>query len=103
MTLLSEATPQEAEVDSEAKFQRLLASHAELPVSFHPRTPRSARGRFPEEVGDDDDDEKLHGDFSDEDEDVIGGPSAEGSITDDFRWMSASPAGTGMDVDMVDI
>ncbi|KAK7064027.1 hypothetical protein R3P38DRAFT_2821926 [Favolaschia claudopus] len=51
LNLLAESRPVESEVQSEAAFQRLLASGVELP-----RTPRSAadRGRYPEEAGQDD-------------------------------------------------
>lgn len=89
---------QEAELQSEASFQRLVASHAELPLAFHPRTPRSARGRFPEEVGGDDDDRRNADDNSDDDDDILfSGPSGEGSINGESRW-SDSPA---MDIEMV--
>ena len=58
-TLLSESSPQEHEMRSEARLQRLLSSHPQaLPLT--PRAPRSSRGRFPEMVGgDDDEDENL--------------------------------------------
>ena len=46
IAVLQETNVQEAELQSEASFQRLVASHAELPLAFHPRTPRSARGIF---------------------------------------------------------
>ncbi len=51
MTLLAqEARPEEAEVKSEAAFQRLVASVSDLPIQ--PRTPRPVdRGRYPEEAG----------------------------------------------------
>ncbi|KAJ3825626.1 hypothetical protein F5880DRAFT_207835 [Lentinula raphanica] len=54
LNLLAESRPVENEVKSEAAFQRLVAAGAELPM--HPRTPStmSNRGRFPEEVCDDD-------------------------------------------------
>lgn len=88
----------ETEVQSEASFQRLVASHAELPLAFHPRTPRSARGRFPEEVRGDDDARKDGDDSDDDDDDVVfGGHSGEGSVIDE-RWGSDSPA---MDIEMV--
>ncbi|KAG9314192.1 hypothetical protein JVU11DRAFT_4978 [Chiua virens] len=64
LNLLSESRPEENEVKSEAAFQRLLASCSDLPLQ--PRVPRalSDRGRYPEEVGD---------------EEVLG----EGSLSDD--------------------
>ncbi|KAF7347636.1 hypothetical protein MVEN_01520600 [Mycena venus] len=48
LNLLAESRPVESEVQSEAAFQRLLASGVELP-----RTPRTVadRGRYPEEAG----------------------------------------------------
>ncbi|KAF7339268.1 hypothetical protein MSAN_02140300 [Mycena sanguinolenta] len=48
LNLLAESRPVENEVQSEAAFQRLLASGVELP-----RTPRTVvdRGRYPEEAG----------------------------------------------------
>lgn len=52
MTLLAqESRPEDAEVKSEAAFQRLVASVSELPMP--PRTPRPLidRGRYPEEAG----------------------------------------------------
>lgn len=54
LNLLAESRPEEAEVKSEAAFQRLITSCSELPLQ--PRTPRSAtdRGRYPEEVGHED-------------------------------------------------
>ena len=51
MTLLAqESRPEDAEVKSEASFQRLVASVSELPLQ--PRTPRPPidRGRYPEEA-----------------------------------------------------
>ncbi|RXK34622.1 hypothetical protein M231_08122, partial [Tremella mesenterica] len=55
-TLVSEASPLEHEMRSEARLQRLLSSHpSALPLT--PRAPRSSRGRFPEMVGGDDDDD----------------------------------------------
>lgn len=68
LNLLAESRPEENEVKSEAAFQRLLASCSDLPLQ--PRTPRapSDRGRYPEEVGD----EEVHGEGSpsDDDDDV---------------------------------
>ena len=55
-TLVSESSPLEHEMRSEARLQRLLSSHpSALPLT--PRAPRSSRGRFPEMVGGDDDDD----------------------------------------------
>ncbi|KAE9400549.1 hypothetical protein BT96DRAFT_819019 [Gymnopus androsaceus JB14] len=52
INLLAESRPVENEVKSEAAFQRLVASGAELPIQ--PRTPHiSDRGRYPEEACDD--------------------------------------------------
>lgn len=62
--IITESNPSENEVKSEAKFQRFVASHAEIPAPFrsYPRTPRSRagssngirivpeKGRFPEEA-----------------------------------------------------
>ncbi|THV07613.1 hypothetical protein K435DRAFT_772483, partial [Dendrothele bispora CBS 962.96] len=53
-TLLAESRPIENEVKSEAAFQRLLASGAELPMPPHTPRPSSDRGRYPEEAGHDD-------------------------------------------------
>lgn len=68
LNLLAESRPEENEVKSEAAFQRLLASCSDFPLQ--PRTPRapSDRGRYPEEVGD----EEVHGEgsLSDDDDDV---------------------------------
>ena len=68
LNLLTESRPEEDEVKSEAAFQRLIASCSDLPLQ--PRTPRapSDRGRYPEEVGD----EEVHGEGSpsDDDDDV---------------------------------
>ncbi|KXN88728.1 hypothetical protein AN958_00274 [Leucoagaricus sp. SymC.cos] len=51
LNLLAESRPEEAEVKSEAAFQRLITSCSEVPLQ--PRTPRPAtdRGRYPEEAG----------------------------------------------------
>ena len=101
MAVLQESTTStETEVQSEASFQRLVASHAELPMAFHPRTPRSAKGRFPEEVGDDNALRRNDSDDSDDDDGdvMIGGPSGEGSVADDGRWFSDA---AGMDIEMV--
>ena len=57
-TLISESAPLEHEMRSEARLQRLLSSHAAV-LPLTPRAPRSARGRFPETAGDDDDDNET--------------------------------------------
>ncbi|KAF8913061.1 hypothetical protein CPB84DRAFT_1760258 [Gymnopilus junonius] len=51
LNLLAESRPEDTEIKSEAAFQKLVASVSELPLQ--PRTPRSFvdRGRYPEEVG----------------------------------------------------
>ena len=54
-TLISESSPLEHEMRSEARLQRLIASHPRA-LPFTPRASRSSRGRFPETVDDDDDD-----------------------------------------------
>ncbi|KAK4685876.1 hypothetical protein P7C73_g4262, partial [Tremellales sp. Uapishka_1] len=55
-TLISESSPLEHEMRSEARLQRLISSHpSALPLT--PRAPRSSRGRFPEMVGGDDDED----------------------------------------------
>ncbi|KAF8167700.1 hypothetical protein B0H34DRAFT_682749 [Crassisporium funariophilum] len=50
LNLLAESRPDDAEVKSEAAFQRMVASCSELPAQ--PRTPRAFtdRGRYPEEA-----------------------------------------------------
>lgn len=47
---MAESRPEEAEVKSEAAFQKLVASVSEVPLQ--PRTPRALadRGRYPEEA-----------------------------------------------------
>lgn len=57
-TLISETTPHEHEIQSEARLQRLISSHPRA-VPFTPRTSRSSRGRFPETAGDDDDEDDF--------------------------------------------
>jgi hypothetical protein len=59
-TLISEATPLEHEMRSEARLQRLLTSHPHA-LPFTPRAPRSSRGRFPETADEDDDDDAFFG------------------------------------------
>lgn len=58
-TLISESSPLEHEMRSEARLQRLLMSHPSS-LSLTPRqrrTMRMSRGRFPDMVGDDDDED----------------------------------------------
>ncbi|BEI81763.1 hypothetical protein CcaverHIS002_0209230 [Cutaneotrichosporon cavernicola] len=60
-TLISESSPLEHEMRSEARLQRLLSSHPSS-MALTPRqrrTMRMSRGRFPEMVGDDDDDDDM--------------------------------------------
>ena len=57
-TLISESSPLEHEMRSEARLQRLIASHPQtLPMT--PRPSRSSRGRFPESIDDDDDEHSM--------------------------------------------
>lgn len=56
-TLISESSPLEHEMRSEARLQRLLSSHPQV-LPLTPRAPRSSRGRFPETAGDDDDEDE---------------------------------------------
>lgn len=72
LRLLAESHPEENEVESEAAFQRFVASCSDLPLA--PRTPRapSDRGRYPEEVGDEETQEEgSPSDDDDEDVDAI--------------------------------
>ncbi|WRT63832.1 uncharacterized protein IL334_000757 [Kwoniella shivajii] len=56
-TLASEERPLDHEMQSEARLQRFLLSHPQkLPLT--PRAPKGSRGRFPDQVGGDDDDEE---------------------------------------------
>lgn len=66
--LLAESRPEEAEVKSEAAFQRLITSCSELPLQ--PRTPRTAtdRGRYPEEAVHEDEETQREDTPSDDDE-----------------------------------
>ncbi|ORX34798.1 hypothetical protein BD324DRAFT_134540 [Kockovaella imperatae] len=57
-TLISESSPLEHEMRSEARLQRLIASHPRA-MPFTPRPSRSSRGRFPETADDDDDDDAM--------------------------------------------
>jgi len=76
-----------------------VASHAELPLPFHPRTPRSARGRFPEEFSaEDEGDRNKDGDEDSDDDDVVfGAPSGESGVAEASAWANDTPA---MDVEM---
>lgn len=59
-TLISESSPLEHEMRSEARLQRFISSHpSAIPLTLTPRQRRMSRmtrGRFPESVDDDDDD-----------------------------------------------
>lgn len=110
-------SPIEAELKSEAQFQRLVASWANsgLPMTKHfPRTPRSwtDRGRFPEEAGNDD----VEGtNDSGSDDDDLGAPGSVHSMSTTPSGTSVTPSGVedhglmpldttcgnGMDVDTV--
>lgn len=118
LTLLSESHPEDAEVKSEAQFQRFVASCSDLPLQ--PRTPRapSDRGRYPEEA---DTDEPQREDTPSDDEDDLEAkesttfaftPSepinivkpvtpAHSVIGDDFSV--ESPGGVAMDIDFVSV
>ncbi|KAJ7651714.1 hypothetical protein DFH06DRAFT_551893 [Mycena polygramma] len=78
LNLLAESKPVENEVQSEAAFQRLLASGVELP-----RTPRTVadRGRYPEEAG--------HEEFQREDT-----PSDDGEENDSTYPFCPIPSGS---------
>ncbi|KAG9086370.1 hypothetical protein FRC06_003134, partial [Ceratobasidium sp. 370] len=105
------ANPADSELKSEASFQRLLASNADLPGALvrtpHPR--RRDRGRFPEVYLDED--EVVE---SDDDDDDLGtaGPAASGSnealstrgappqVADEFTMDDILDSPARMDVDM---
>jgi hypothetical protein len=57
-TLISETAPQEHEMQSEARMQRFMHSHASR-LPFTPRASKSTRGRFPEMADNEDDDNDL--------------------------------------------
>ena len=125
---MAESRPEEAELKSEAAFQRLVASVSELPAQ--PRTPRTFadRGRYPEEAGQEevtredspsDDEEADEGPFAFNSSSTgtqpiaIGKPrtitpagSVAGSINGDDAGMSISETsssfggGAAMDIDM---
>ncbi|KAF9244510.1 hypothetical protein BU15DRAFT_71494 [Melanogaster broomeanus] len=114
LNLLAESHLEENEVKSEAAFQRLIASCSELPMQ--PRTPRapSDRGRYPEEVGeeevqreetpsdDDDDDVEAIFAFDPQSEPTTTKPSTPAhSMNGDETSMSVmgSPMVVPMDVD----
>ncbi|KAK7059186.1 hypothetical protein VNI00_001813 [Paramarasmius palmivorus] len=112
----SDSRPGDEEVKSEAAFQRLLASGAELPL--HPRTPRapSDRGRYPEEAGTENEPQREDSPSEDEEGDSYfpSYPSSEpitiskrhtpaSSVNgDDMTSMSISesPSCTPMDIDV---
>ncbi|KAK7463894.1 hypothetical protein VKT23_005829 [Stygiomarasmius scandens] len=119
--LLAESRPIENEVKSEAAFQRLLASGAELPITPRTFRPPSDRGRYPEEAGQDDfqredtpsDDEELDDDPSGAIPTSISEPiniarshishtPASSVSGDDLNSMciSESPCTTPMEIDM---
>ena len=84
LNLLAESRPEDAEVKSEAAFQKLVASVSDLPAA--PRTPRTVtdRGRYPEEAGQE---ENTREDSpSDDDE-----PEAEEGT---FAFSAPPPSGT---------
>ncbi|KAF8215974.1 hypothetical protein K438DRAFT_1954660 [Mycena galopus ATCC 62051] len=114
LNLLSESRPVENEVQSEAAFQRLLASGVELP-----RTPRTVtdRGRYPEEADpeefqredtpsdDGDDNDSVYTPFQPipNGSEPINIRTPAGSVNgDDINTMciSESPSLSGMDVDV---
>ncbi|KAJ7170110.1 hypothetical protein C8R46DRAFT_994830 [Mycena filopes] len=115
LNLLAESRPVESEVQSEAAFQRLLASGVELP-----RTPRTVadRGRYPEEAGPDEFQREDTPSDDGEDDDSTYTPfhpiasgsepinirTPAGSVNgDDLNTMclSESPGLSSMDVDVV--
>ncbi|KAI0778743.1 hypothetical protein BD413DRAFT_466180 [Trametes elegans] len=107
--LVAESQLQENEVQSEAQFQRMLAS-----FSMHPRTPRPAsdRGRYPEDAAEEepqrestpsDDEEELDDaiPFAYTDSAVATKPVTPAqSVNGDDPSMLESPIGFAMDVDM---
>ncbi|KAI0334371.1 hypothetical protein GY45DRAFT_1318375 [Cubamyces sp. BRFM 1775] len=106
--LVAESQAQENEVQSEAQFQRMLAS-----FSMHPRTPRPAsdRGRYPEDAAEEEpqrestpsDEEELDDSvpFAYTDSAAATKPVTPAqSINGDDPSMLESPIGFAMDVDM---
>ncbi|KAJ7446419.1 hypothetical protein B0H11DRAFT_2162301 [Mycena galericulata] len=113
LNLLAESRPVENEVQSEAAFQRLLASGVELP-----RTPRTVadRGRYPEEAGHEEfQREDTPSDDGDDDStypplyplptgtEPINIRTPAGSVNGDDMCISESPSLSGMDVDVVSL
>ena len=115
LSLVAESHMQDSEVQSEAQFQRLLASFSDSPTN--PRTPRAAsdRGRYPEEAGGDDEPQREATPSDDEDDldDTVPFMYADSSaptkpatpaqsVSGDDLGMLESPIGSvAMDVDMV--
>ncbi|KAJ7897096.1 hypothetical protein B0H14DRAFT_2332729 [Mycena olivaceomarginata] len=112
LNLLAESRPVESEFQSEAAFQRLLASGVELP-----RTPRTVadRGRYPEEAGHEEFQREDTPSDDGEDNDSTYTPfhpmpngsepinirTPAGSVSgDDYMYISESPSLCGMDVDV---
>lgn len=88
------SSPIESELKSEAQFQRLIASYSYngFPPSKHiPRTPRawSDRGRYPEEVGGDDDLDQGYESASEDGED--------GKAESSAHSVGVTPSGLGED------
>ncbi|CUA66980.1 hypothetical protein RSOLAG22IIIB_02891 [Rhizoctonia solani] len=93
LSIQSELTnPTDSEVKSEASFQRLVASNADLPGAFHPHTRprRRDRGRFPEVYLDLDDDEDAVD--SDDDDQVM--------LPKEFPMDDVLDSPARMDIDM---
>ncbi|PCH34050.1 hypothetical protein WOLCODRAFT_135474 [Wolfiporia cocos MD-104 SS10] len=111
LSLISESRPDECEVQSEAQFQRLVASCCELPSQ--PRVPRapSDRGRYPEEAIEDEPPRDDESSDDGENDDTVPYSSVEpisivkpgtpqpNSHGDDMGILD-SPGGMPMDVDM---
>ncbi|KAF7307127.1 hypothetical protein MIND_00506100 [Mycena indigotica] len=111
LNLLAESRTVENEVQSEAAFQRLLASGVDIP-----RTPRTVadRGRFPEEAVQDDLFQREDTPSDDDDDDAdfaiphgtdpinIKTPagSVAGSVNGDEMFVAESPSLSAMDVDV---
>lgn len=70
MNLVAEARPEDSEVKSEAAFQRLLASCAELPTPAR-GTRAQDRGRYPEEAGQDDSQHEQTGSDDDGEDEIF--------------------------------
>ncbi|KDQ20027.1 hypothetical protein BOTBODRAFT_170054 [Botryobasidium botryosum FD-172 SS1] len=103
LTLMSEFNTPDAEFDvkSDASFQRLLASHPELPI--RPRAPRplSERGRFPEEVRDDEPIDDGNSSASEDEDDMFGDETltlSGASVDNPSRGSSSSPNGMDLDI-----